>query len=330
MNKRERMERTLAGEATDRVPVALWRHWPGDDQRAADLARSAVDFQQQYDWDFLRVMPSAHYSVIDYGVYDEWRGAIDGRRLVSKPLVKRSLDWTEIRTLDPERGEQAKQLEALRMIVAAFPDGMLPIIQTVYSPLAQAGQIAGKELLLRHLRTHPDRLHTGLNVLTESTLRFIDALRRRGIDGIFYVMEQACYSELSEAEYLTFGAPYDRKILESLPERWWFNAIQVRGSIPMLTLASEYPAQVLNWADREAEISLSSVRISFPGVLCGGLGYQIHLHDGSPASVREAARDAILQTGGRRFILGAGDPVLLTSPLSNLRAAREIVDTIAV
>ncbi len=47
MNKRERLEKTFAGEATDRVPVALWRHWPGDDQRAADLAQSCVSFPER-------------------------------------------------------------------------------------------------------------------------------------------------------------------------------------------------------------------------------------------------------------------------------------------
>ena len=58
MRKRERLERAIAGEPVDRVPVALWRHFPGDDQRAADLARSAVDFQREFDWDFVRVMPA--------------------------------------------------------------------------------------------------------------------------------------------------------------------------------------------------------------------------------------------------------------------------------
>ena len=46
LSKRERLERTVAGEETDRVPVALWRHWPGDDQRAVDLAEATVAFQR--------------------------------------------------------------------------------------------------------------------------------------------------------------------------------------------------------------------------------------------------------------------------------------------
>jgi uroporphyrinogen decarboxylase len=33
MDKRERLHATLRGEAVDRVAVALWRHFPVDDQR---------------------------------------------------------------------------------------------------------------------------------------------------------------------------------------------------------------------------------------------------------------------------------------------------------
>ena len=43
MEKRERLEKTIAGEQTDRVPVALWRHWPGDDQRAADPEKAQIE-----------------------------------------------------------------------------------------------------------------------------------------------------------------------------------------------------------------------------------------------------------------------------------------------
>ena len=38
MNKRERLEAAIAGQSVDRVPVALWRHFPGDDQDPSDLA----------------------------------------------------------------------------------------------------------------------------------------------------------------------------------------------------------------------------------------------------------------------------------------------------
>jgi uroporphyrinogen decarboxylase len=157
MNKIERLQKTFAGERADRVPVALWRYWPGDDQRAADLARATVDFQRSYDWDFVVIQPAANYGVIDLGLQDEWLGNPDGSRSVVKRGVSRSLDWTELRPLDPQRGSLGRQLEAVRLITDAFPNGDTPLIQVIYSPFSQAALLGGVELLVRHLRTHPDR-----------------------------------------------------------------------------------------------------------------------------------------------------------------------------
>ncbi|MCZ7669995.1 MAG: uroporphyrinogen decarboxylase family protein [Chloroflexi bacterium] len=53
-NKRKRLEAVIAGEKPDRIPVALWRHWPGDDQDAQALAAAHLQWQTQYDWDLLK------------------------------------------------------------------------------------------------------------------------------------------------------------------------------------------------------------------------------------------------------------------------------------
>ncbi|MGD8473174.1 MAG: uroporphyrinogen decarboxylase, partial [Anaerolineae bacterium] len=63
MSKRERLQATIQGESTDRTPVALWRHFPGDDQDPASLAASTVAFQNQYDFDFIKVTPASSYCV---------------------------------------------------------------------------------------------------------------------------------------------------------------------------------------------------------------------------------------------------------------------------
>jgi len=326
MNKRERLEKTIAGEATDRVPVALWRHWPGDDQRAADLARAVVDFQKTYDWDFVKVTPASSYCVADYGIQDEWEGNLEGTRTYTKRVVSRSLDWTELRPLDPMRGALGRQLECLRLIGEGLGDDA-PIIETIFSPLSQAKNLAGNELMLRHMRTQPDRLHTGLNAITETTLRFIDALKRTGVSGIFYAIQHASYDMMSEDEYAAFGQPYDRKILESLPDKWWFNMVHLHGDAPMFRLASDYPAQAINWHDQETEPDLAQGKSLFSGAVCGGLSRWQHVHYGTPTSVRDQARQAINQVNGRRFILSTGCVTMITSPISNIRAVREVVET---
>jgi uroporphyrinogen decarboxylase len=327
MDKRERLEQTVAGEATDRPPVALWRHWPGDDQRAADLAAAHLQYQEMFDWDFLVVVPSNNFLVTGYNFYDEWTGDASGRREITRYAIKRSLDWTELRTQEPDRGDPGKQIECLSLLSKPLTASQTPHIQVVYSPLAQAARLSGREMLLHHLRRHPDRLRTGLNVLTDTTLRFLDALRRNtSIAGILYVVELASFTMLSEEEYAAFGKPYDLKLLTELPKSWWLNMVQVAGKMPMLSLLANYPVQVINWSDQETHPPLERAQIEFPGAVCGGLGENRHLNLGTPTTVRDAARKAGQAMGQRRLILGSGTTVPTTAPLSNLRAARTIVE----
>ena len=326
MNRRERLEKTIAGEPTDRVPVALWRHFPGDDQRAADLARSVVDFQKTYDWDFCKVTPASSYAISDYGAQDIWEGNPEGTRRYTRRPIQRSLDWTSLRPLDPSKGGLARALEATRMITDELGEDV-PVLMTIFNPLAQAKNMASDEALIRHMRTEPERVRSGLNTLTESILRFIEALRRLPIAGIFYAIQHASYAKLSEDEYKNFGLPFDRKILEALPDRWWFNLIHLHGEAPMFKLAAELPAQAVNWHDRETEPDLATGKSLLRGAACGGLSRWEDVHQGTPTTIRDAARAAIQKTNGRRFILSTGCVVMTTTPWSSLRAVREAVET---
>ena len=331
MHKRERLERAIAGDPVDRIPVALWRHWPGDDQRYADLARSIIDFQHDYNWDFVRVMPSSNFQVTDYGIQDEWRGNRQGRRKINKYIVNRSLDWTKIRALSPDRGALSQQLECMRMICQAMQPQAVPIVHTIYSPFAQAARIGGKQRVLKNMRTRADRLRTGLHQLTESTLRFLEALRRiPNVAGIFYVTEFASHDVMSEAEYAAFVMPHNLKILESIPDRWWLNFVQAQGSSPMLDLFAEAPVQVLNWNTRQGQPDLLYAKRMFPGAVSGGLEDWRDLHQGTPALLGSVIRDAISQSESRRFILSGSGSGYVTTPISNIRAVRSLTESLAL
>ena len=136
--------------------------------------------------------PPTIFKFVDYGAQDEWNGNIRGTRDITKTIVKRSLDWTELRSLSPDRGSLGQQVECMRLVNQAVDSEQIPVVQTIYSPFAQATRLSGKELVMRNMRTHADRLRTGLNIITESTLRFLEALwRMPNISGIFYVTEFA-------------------------------------------------------------------------------------------------------------------------------------------
>jgi uroporphyrinogen decarboxylase len=325
MNKRERLGRMLANEATDRLPVALWRHFPGDDQRAPDFAAATLDWQRRFDWDCVVISPAESYPVVDHGFTDRWAGNIYGTREPLRLPIQKAVNWLDLRVIEPNRGMLRQTTDALLLIRDGLEPGT-PFLQTIYSPLAQAQILAGTRLLTQHIRTAPERLKTGLATLTESTIRYVDSLRRSGICGIYYVARMASFGALTDAEYREFGRPYDLRVLEIIPRDWWLNIAYLPGELAMFDVFSDYPVQALNWHDRESEPDLAGARMRFGGALCGGIGPKEPLHDLTPTEIRSQARNAIEQANSRRLILGAGGPIPITTPLANLRAVRAVVE----
>jgi len=323
MTKRERLAAAIRGEPVDRPPVALWRHFPGDDQRPEDLAAATVAFQRRYDFDFVKVTPASSFCLRDWGSQDRWVGHLEGTREYTFYPIQSLDDWRGLRQLNPTQGSLGAQLRCLRLIADELGDDT-PFIQTIFSPLAQAKNLVGKERLQVHLRRHPDEVCAGLEVIADTTLRFVRAVCETGVAGIFYAVQHAQYGLLSAEEYAVLGRPYDLRILEVV-QGLWLNVLHLHGSDVMFDLLADYPVQVINWHDRETWPSLAEAQHRFDGAVCGGLQRWDVVVRGTPDLVREQAADAIAQTGGRRFILGTGCVTPIVSPTSNIRAAREAV-----
>jgi uroporphyrinogen decarboxylase len=324
MSKRERLEATMAGEPVDRLAVALWRHWPGDDQRAADLARSTLDFQRTFDFDFIKVTPSSNYCLAGWKAESRWVGNQEGTREWGQRVIQRAEDWTRLEVQDPTSGLLGEVRQALASIGKEV-GGEVPFIQTIFNPLSQARNLAG-ERLLSDLRQHPEALKSGLETITETIVRFIDVIRDTGIAGIFLALQHATYDLLTEEEYREFGRPYDLRILEAAQESW-FNLLHLHGNNVMFDLVADYPAQAINWHDRETPPSLRGGMNRFPGVLVGGLRQWETMLRGTPDSVRSEVRAATEETDGRRLVIGTGCVTPITSPLGNIRAVRAAVES---
>lgn len=325
MTRRERLQATCAGERVDRTAVALWRHFPGDDQRPEDLAWATLMWQQTWDWDFIKVSPASSFCLIDWGVEDRWVGGDEGNREYTRRAICQPEEWPRLAVQDCRQGALARQLDCLRLIQEGARDEV-PFIQTVFSPLAQAKNLAGQERLIVHLRQAPEQVKAGLEVITQTTLAFIERAKETGIAGIYYALQLANYGLLNEAEYREFGEPLDRRILAAVND-CWFNLAHLHGRDGMFDLVSQYPIHALNWHDQESGPSLREGLARFPGAVCGGLEHWEHLLRGEPDQIRALARDAIAQAGGKRLILSTGCVAPVNAPFSNLRAVRESVES---
>ncbi len=323
MTKRERLEATFAGEAVDRPAVALWRHWPVDDQRGEDLARATLTFQQTYDFDFIKVTPSSNYCLAGYGAQTYWAGNQEGTRSWGPRVIQSPEDWTRLKPLNPRQGLLGEVVKANQIIGQAVGEEV-PFIQTIFNPLSQAKNLAG-ERLLSDIRQHPDAVKAGLAVITESIVRFIEAFKPTGAAGIFLALQHATYNLLTEAEYREFCQPLDLQILAAT-EGMWFNLVHLHGMNVMFDMMADYPAQVLNWHDVETPPSLSEAMSRTDKVLCGGLRQWETMVRGTPEAVEEEAQAALEATGGQRFILGTGCVTPITAPTCNIVAVRQAVE----
>jgi uroporphyrinogen decarboxylase len=320
---RERLQTALAGQAPDRVPLALWRHFPVDDQTPEGLAAATAAFQRAYDFDLMKVTPTSSFCLKDWGVTDHWSGNPEGTRDYTGRVIHQPQDWEKLTVLDPSKGHLEQQLTCLKLLTGEFRPNT-PVIQTIFSPMAQAKNLIGGDALIVHLRRYPEAVHKGLETITESTLRFIEAARETGIDGVFYAIQHAQYGLLTPQEFDTFGATYDLQLLDAVRDLW-LNLLHLHGSDVMFDVASRYPAAVVNWHDRESGPSLQDGLTRFTGAVCGGLRQWDTMVLGSPKQVLSEANDAITATGGRRFILGTGCVLPTTAPYGNIQAARQAV-----
>lgn len=324
MSHRERIQACINGEKADRTPIALWRHFPVDDQDPELLAASTLHFHNTYDFDILKVTPASSFSVKGWGVEDQWMGDAEGSRRYTKRVIHNPEDWEKLNVLEPTAPHLAGQLACLRLIRQNLtPD--TPLIQTIFSPLSQAKYLAGNETLLEHIRKYPEAVMKGLGIITKTTQQFVESVCEIGVDGIFYAVQHAQADLLTLDEYKIFGVPYDQQVLEPTKELWC-NMLHLHGKEVYFSLLRLYNFQIVNWHDRETAPTLGEAQSLFDGVVCGGLRQDtLVLED--QASVRQEAEDAIKQTNGQRFILGTGCVVPITASHGNLVAARKSVDS---
>jgi uroporphyrinogen decarboxylase len=324
VSHRSRLETTLSGQKPDRPPVALWRHFPIDDQYPEELAASIVRFQEKFEFDFVKITPASSFCLQDYGLRDEWQGNPEGSKQVKIHPVVNEGDWLKIKPLDPRKGSLGSQLKCIRLIRESLPDST-PIIQTIFSPLSQAKNLVGKENLLSHLRMYPEQVKSALHAISQTTQNFINECITLKVDGIFYAVQHAQYSLMNLDEFREFGTFFDKQILEST-KPLWLNIGHLHGSNVMYDELCSYPIHVLNWHDRETSPNLKEGKFKFAGTVCGGLRQWETLAFGSPDQVIKESLEAIHQTNGTQFILGTGCVTPVIAPDVNIFAARKAVE----
>ncbi len=320
MSRRERLAAAIARQPVDRVPYAVWRHFPAVDRNPAGLAQATLRFHERYGSDFIKITPPGGYAVEAWGCVEGEVERPDGHRPCVRCAVRDAADWKTIRPLDPATADGwSLHLEVILRMGFDRRIGDAPVLPTLFSPLSLARKLSG-ERLGADLREHPGLVKDALEAITETVIRFADLALTEGVSGIFYSIQAASLSLFTEAQYAEFGEAHDRRVLESVRGRSILTIVHCHGEQLMFDRLAALPGHAWNWDDRAAGPSLADAQALVPGAVIGGLDQWRTLRDGTPEQAEAEARDAVAATRGLGLVVGPGCVLASGTPDPNVAA----------
>jgi uroporphyrinogen decarboxylase len=174
-----------------------------------------------------------------------------------------------------------------------------------------AGHYADSGVLEAHLREDPEQAKRGLEIVTDSLLKFVRAAIRLGLDG-FYHSTQGGETERFEGSpiFTDIIKYYDLVLMEEINNACDFNILHVcdyHAGYSDFSPFADYPGQVVSAPTHLADKTLTPAEVAAifgNRPYLGGLDRKGVIATGRPEEIREAVNDIIRQAPPR-FFLGA-------------------------
>ena len=319
MTKRQRVTAALRGDQVDRAPVSAWMHFPLMDRTAEGQVEAFRQFQEKYDWDFMKLMFRSTFLLEDWGCrYEEYQRPL-GYWLLNKLAVNSVGDWKKLQVLDAHKGALGEMLQVVRGVKTAMGREDLFKLATIFVPIMVAKQISG-DRVFQDLRDNPREVHRALEIITESLKRFAVACIENGCDGVFYASQCASTDLMTVKEYREFGRPYDLAVLDAFRDKSQFTMMHICGKNIMFDEFLDYRVDAYNWDDRTTAPSLAQARKKTDKCLIGGIDKMGVLRTGAVKDVTTEAKASIAAAGVTKLILAAGCGIPMDVPEANLKA----------
>jgi uroporphyrinogen decarboxylase len=310
----------------DHVPAGWWMHAYREEWSPEDLAAVTVGRQRRFGWDFVKLQPRATCFAESFG--SEYRPSGDAGEapVLVQAAVRGPDDWSRLPAVDATVPPLAEQTRALALVTEGVGRDV-PVVQTVFSPLTVAGYMVGEDRLrvAEEIRERPEALRPVLERIADALVDFARASVEAGAAGIFFAVSGYASADVMTAgDYLRLALPHDIRVLESLPDRAWFNVVHLCGPRIHVRVAGELPARAVSWSVHEpGNPSLAEGRDRWGRAAMGGIDHAGTLVRGSRDDVVREVRGALGATGGRGVLVAPGCSVPPVAPQGNLTAMME-------
>jgi len=324
---RERLGMILAGEKPDRFAASFWRHFFHMEHIAEGTAEAMLFFQKKFNWDFMKINPRADYHVEDWGLVQKWSHDEFTKHTKLKFPVEKLEDWHNIKQIPITSDVLDEHLRVVSMI-RKKSDKELPILMTLFSPLAVAGRMVNDDnLLAKHIKNNPDTILHVLEEITSTFETYTNELRNAGADGLFFATTQWGASNLiSWEEYKKFGVPFDMRILKSSGEDA-INLFHICSSNNFLKkiIEIDYPVQMYNWdSDDPTNTPLDiGTEIITDKIIVGGCDRDGWLLQATPEEIGYKIDMIKEKYDPSKLIIGPGCSISPKVPFENLQAVKD-------
>ncbi|OPL09574.1 MAG: uroporphyrinogen decarboxylase [delta proteobacterium ML8_F1] len=223
------------------------------------MANVMLEFQEKYDWDFMKINTRAVYYHQVWGNQYDFENYNDVVPTLIKNSVNSAVDLDNITVMPGNSEPFEEQLEALRLIKAGAREDY-PILMTIFTPIGILMNLCGersigryrdsprdKSFLFELIENNPVKVHQALENITETLIDFVGRVMDEGADGLFYAalgMARDGFFTLEEWE--AYAKPYDVKILQTIKDK--IVLLHTCGIYGNPERFVDYPINAIHWA----------------------------------------------------------------------------------
>jgi uroporphyrinogen decarboxylase len=308
MKARAKFQRIFRDKDPKYLPRTLWKHHPTD-EKTEDFVKATLDFHSLHTFDILKITPNSSFCVQDYGCEIASYGPLYGN-VIYRAAFHDVGKWNELQPLDPAQKTLGLHVESAKAISKKIGPAQL-VLQTIFSPLAQAINLIGLDALLCQIECSPSHVWKVINILAATTKNFIQAIASY-VDGFCYAIQESSHLARFPPSFIDQYHPMNIELLGSYPEL--IKMMHLHGRIHEFSRFCQYPLDILHWDEEASGVSLPHGKTLFPGVVSGGIRWPEDgwKHSEEVVMACQAARKRI---GAERFLLAPACVIPYKTPI---------------
>lgn len=258
--KKDRVEAVLRGELPDRPPITCYHHFTDlEHSGAKTMAKAFIDFQKEYDWDYVKMNPRAVYYYEAWGNTYDYNNYSDVVPTRTSNVIKSYKDLEVVNEMTGNEPIWTEQYETAKLTVEGVGSDV-PVFAGAFTPIGILLNLCGyrsvgryrespreESNLIKLCNQYPEEVHKALKNIAYTIAKYNENMRKTGITGVFYAaLGMARSGYFTYDEWNTFCKPYDLIAMEPIKDLP--NIVHTCGIYGNPERFTDYPCKIIHWA----------------------------------------------------------------------------------